>query len=159
MEAVVLLAGKGVRIRPFIGNLPKPLVRIVDRPLVDYVFKRLLECGIRRIIIVVGYAGNLVINHVNSLAKNLDLDIEIVKQEKLLGTGDALKLVHDFIEDDFFLTIYGDLYFDNTVLKRLLSAFRRNRSMYMVIVRKLDVSQYGLVRLKNSQVREIVEKP
>jgi len=159
MEAVLLLAGKGVRIRPFIGELPKPLVKIVDKPLLNYSLEKLLENGVRRIIAVVGYASDLIQSYLNILARNLNFEIKIVKQKNLLGTGDALKLVYNLIENDFFLTIYGDLYFDDTVLRRLFYAFNKRKSTYMVVVRKSDVSQYGLVKLKDSQVKEIIEKP
>jgi glucose-1-phosphate thymidylyltransferase len=107
MQAVILAAGEGKRLRPLTRNRPKALIPVANRPIIDYPVQALIGCGIREIGVGVGYRKEHVIRYLN----NLDISVEIVVQEKQLGTGHALQCAEGLIRDEFLL-LPGDNYVD-----------------------------------------------
>ena len=88
MQAVILAAGEGSRLRPLTRSKPKAMLPVANRPIIEYVIDALLENGIRDIVVVVGYRKEDVIRHLN----RLDAPIQVVVQERQLGTADALRV-------------------------------------------------------------------
>ena len=87
MQAVILAAGEGMRVRPLTRSRPKAMIPIANRPIIDYVIHSLVRNGIRDITVVVGYKKEQVIRYLNGL----DLPVRVVVQERQLGTAHALK--------------------------------------------------------------------
>jgi glucose-1-phosphate thymidylyltransferase len=87
MQAIILAAGEGVRGRPLTRNRPKAMIPVANRPILEYVIDALLKNGIRDIVVVVGYRKEQVIRFLNGL----EVPVEVVVQNKQLGTAHALK--------------------------------------------------------------------
>ncbi|MDK2915562.1 MAG: glucose-phosphate thymidylyltransferase [Euryarchaeota archaeon] len=149
MQAVILAAGEGSRLRPLTRSKPKAMLPVANRPIIEYVIDALLENGIRDIVVVVGYRKEEVIRHLN----RLDAPIQIVVQERQLGTADALRAAESEITDDF-LVLPGDNYIDAGSIARIKE--ERNA---MLVAEHQNPSNFGVVVIKNGIVREIVEKP
>ena len=84
-SAIVLAAGLGTRMRPYVGDLPKPLVQVGGKPLIDYALDRLAEAGVERVVVNVHYLANTLERH---LAERTTPRIVISDERgELLGTG------------------------------------------------------------------------
>ena len=149
MQAVILAAGEGKRVRPLTRSRPKALIPVANRPIIDYIVEALEGCGIREIIVVVGYRKEQVIRHLNTL----DLPVEVVVQPKPLGTGNALLAAAPLIRDRF-MVLPGDNYIDRASISRIKD------EKDAVLVREHPYpSNFGVVTVRRGQVTSIVEKP
>lgn len=109
MRAVILAGGKGTRLRPFTATLPKPLVPIGDRSILDIVLMQLKHYGITRVTITVNHLSHLIMAYFGD-GKRLGLDIDYSIEDKPLSTIAPLKLIKDLPEN--FLVMNGDVLSD-----------------------------------------------
>ena len=95
MKAFILAAGKGERLKPLTNEIPKPLIKIKGKPLLEWSIIKLRSAGIKEIVINVHHLGDQIINYFGN-GKRLNLKIDYSIEEKLLGTGGALilSLIH-----------------------------------------------------------------
>lgn len=107
MQAVILAAGKGLRLRPFTEKHPKPLIDIAGRPLLEHTLTSLPD-AVEKVFIVVGYLGEQIVEHFGSYWNNKK--IHYVKQTELLGTGDALHRAKNLLTSPFLVVNGDDLY-------------------------------------------------
>ncbi|MCK9579446.1 MAG: sugar phosphate nucleotidyltransferase [Methanoregula sp.] len=149
MQAVILAAGEGKRVRPLTRSRPKALIPVANRPIIEYVIDALLKNGIRDIIVVVGYRKEQVTRFLNQL----DVPVEVVIQPKQLGTAHALQCAEPKIKGDF-LVLPGDNYIDPHSIARIVGI-----SNAMLIREHPNPSNFGVVMLQDGYVANIVEKP
>ena len=149
MQAVILAAGEGKRVRPLTRSRPKALIPVANRPIIEYVIDALIMNGIRDIVVVVGYRKEQVIRFLNQL----DVPVEVVVQAKQLGTAHALKCAEPNIHGDFLL-LPGDNYIDPHSIARIMGV-----SNAMLVKEHPNPSNFGVVMLKDGYVTDIVEKP
>lgn len=156
-QAVVLAAGEGERLRPFTASKPKVMIKVANKPILQYVVEALERNGIRRIIFVVGYKKEKIMDYFED-GKALGVEIDYVFQKHLLGTGDALKQAEDKT-DERFLVLSGDnVIEEDTLSDSELLGVSENENAILIKVHK-DVSKYGVVLVKNGLVKDIIEKP
>ena len=108
-RAVILAGGQGTRLRPYTAVLPKPLLPIGDRPILDIVMGQLYASGFKQITVATGYLGELieaVLNHRNRRR----VDIDYTREREPLGTVGALALIEGL--DEPFLVMNGDVLTD-----------------------------------------------
>ncbi|MCK9631146.1 MAG: sugar phosphate nucleotidyltransferase [Methanoregula sp.] len=149
MQAVILAAGEGKRVRPLTRSRPKAMIPVANRPIIEYVIEALLKNGIREIIVVVGYRKEQVTRFLNQL----DVPIEVVVQDKQLGTGHALLAAESRIRDNF-LVLPGDNYIDPSSIARI-----KDLPNSMLVKEHPNPSNFGVVMLNEGHVTGIVEKP
>jgi UDP-N-acetylglucosamine diphosphorylase / glucose-1-phosphate thymidylyltransferase / UDP-N-acetylgalactosamine diphosphorylase / glucosamine-1-phosphate N-acetyltransferase / galactosamine-1-phosphate N-acetyltransferase len=149
MQAVILAAGEGKRVRPLTRSRPKAMIPVANRPIIEYVIEALLKNGIREIIVVVGYRKEQVTRFLN----HLDVPIEVVVQDKQLGTGHALLSAKSKIHDNF-LVLPGDNYIDPSSIARI-----KDLPNAMLVKEHPNPSNFGVVMLNEGHVTGIVEKP
>lgn len=149
MQAVILAAGEGKRVRPLTRNRPKALIPVANAPILDYPIRALLESGIRDIIVVVGYRQEHVLRHLN----RMDLPVKVVIQHKQLGTADALKCAAELINEDF-LVLPGDNYIDGTSIRRVAGEVNA-----MLVKQHPYPSNFGVVSMQDGSITGITEKP
>ena len=149
MQAVILAAGEGKRVRPLTRSRPKAMIPVANRPIIEYVIEALLKNGIREIIVVVGYRKEQVTRFLNQL----DVPIEVVVQEKQLGTGHALLSAESRIRDNFLL-LPGDNYIDPSSIARI-----KDVPNAMLVKEHPNPSNFGVVMLSDGHVTGIIEKP
>lgn len=149
MQAVILAAGEGSRLRPLTRSKPKAMLPVANRPIIEYVIDALLENGIRDIVVVVGYRKEDVIRHLN----RLDAPIQVVVQERQLGTADALRAAQSEITDDF-LVLPGDNYINAESIARI-----KQEQNAILVAEHPNPSNFGVVVIRNGLVRELIEKP
>lgn len=107
-NAAILAGGLGKRLRPLTDNMPKPMIDVDGKPLLQHQVELLARHGVERIFILSGYKAEAVENH---FGDGSDFDTEIIhlREEFPLGTGGALRELKGKVDDDFLL-LYGDVY-------------------------------------------------
>jgi NDP-sugar pyrophosphorylase family protein len=157
MKAVVLAGGRGTRLAPYTSILPKPLMPVGERSILEIVAEQLEEAGIVDINFCVGYLSHL-IQSVFDNRQNGHVNIEYVREQDALGTAAPLRLVEDL--DDTFLVMNGDVL--TTLDYRDLVSYHRAQGDVMTIAtheRTVHVD-YGVLHLDARQrVQDFEEKP
>ncbi|MFA5237387.1 MAG: bifunctional sugar-1-phosphate nucleotidylyltransferase/acetyltransferase [Methanoregula sp.] len=149
MQAVILAAGEGKRVRPLTWSRPKAMIPVANRPIIAYTIDALVKNGIRDIIVVVGYRKEQVTRYLNQL----DLPITVVAQEKQLGTAHALQQAESRIAGDFLL-LPGDNYIDAQSVAKI-----RDVKNAVLVKEHPSPSNFGVVTIRDGRVDSIVEKP
>ena len=151
-KAVILAAGEGKRLRPFTETMPKVMLPIANKPLLEYVFDAVRKSGIDEIIVVVGYKKEVIMEYFKEY-KNIK--ITYVTQDRQLGTAHALLQAKKHIKDSF-IVLAGDNIIDSDSIVKLL----KDKSEYSLLIKEHPhPSKYGVVFVENRSIRRIVEKP
>ena len=107
MQAVIMAGGKGTRLATITKNIPKPMVPIEGKQLLEYQIENLKENGVTNIILIVGHLGDVIRDHFGD-GSAFGVDISYFVEETPLGTAGALAKIKDRLEDTYFL-VFGDL--------------------------------------------------
>ncbi len=107
MQAVILAAGQGTRLRPLTYHVPKPMIRIAGKNLIEHNIDQLPD-EIDELIMVVGYFSEQIIHHFKD--EFAGRKVKYIKQKKLLGTGQALYLCKDLLRERFLMIMGDDIY-------------------------------------------------
>jgi len=120
--AMVLAAGLGTRLRPLTDTVPKPLVTLAGRTLIDHVIDRLAEVGVRRVVVNLHYKAAMIEQH---LAARGDVEIRFSPEETLLDTGGGVAQALPLLGDRFYVVNSDVLWLDGKVaaLERLARIF------------------------------------
>lgn len=156
MDAVILAGGKGVGLEPITHTRPKVLVPILGRKLIEYHLCSLIKYGIKRVIIVINYMGELIKEHLNKSLCDLGVDVVFVNQGAPLGTAHALAKAMPFVRTDEFLLVYGDVFYVSDITLGQLIEGKGNMITVSIVD---DPGRYGVVVADGERVVKIVEKP
>lgn len=110
MRAVIMAGGKGTRIARIAGDVPKPMIRIGGKPILERQIDNLRACGLTDITLVVGYMGDVIRDYFGD-GKRMGVDIDYYVETSPLGTAGALMKMPKLMEDDFLL-MCGDIVID-----------------------------------------------
>jgi mannose-1-phosphate guanylyltransferase len=158
MQALILAGGEGTRLRPLTSTIPKPVVPLVDRPFIVYMLEWLSSHGIDEVILSCGFLADGV-RRVLGDGAALGVRLHYVEEPEPLGTGGALKLAEDLLEERFFM-LNGDVLADLDLTAQLEQHERTGARATLALIGVDDPSAYGLVRLNpDGSVHEFVEKP
>ncbi|WP_265112381.1 UTP--glucose-1-phosphate uridylyltransferase AglF [Halosolutus halophilus] len=159
MQAVVLSAGKGTRLRPLTDDKPKVLVEVDDRPIVEDVFDNLIEIGADELIVVVGYLKEQIIDRYGDSYE--DVPITYAHQREQLGLAHAILQVEPFIDDDFMLMLGDNVFRAN--LADVVNRQQEDRADAAFLVEQVpydEASRYGVLDTNEyGEIVEVMEKP
>jgi len=139
----VLAAGRGTRMRELTADLPKPMIEVRGKPVLQHIVEGLRDAGIREFLILVGYRGETVRNFLGE-GSCYDIAIEYVTQTVQDGTGRVVNLARDFVGDSPFVLSYGDILVDPVNYKRVIGV-PENIQAIITVVRGEDVRKGGAV--------------
>src|SRR5437773_619838 len=122
MKAVILAAGKGTRMRELTNELPKPMLKVQGKPILQHIIEGLSQNGISQIFIVTGYRAETIEGHFHD-GKQLGVSIAYGRQLVQDGTGKAPELAKEFIGRDAFLLTYGDILVKPETYSQMLARF------------------------------------
>lgn len=108
MKAVIMAGGKGTRLASVLRDIPKPMVGLAGKPLLEYQVKNLRENGVTDIILVIGHLGNVIRDYFGD-GSRFGVSITYHEEKKPLGTAGALYYLKETLDDDFIL-LFGDLF-------------------------------------------------
>jgi NDP-mannose synthase len=156
-RAVVLAGGRGTRLAPYTSVLPKPLMPVGDRAILEIVVDQLVAAGVTKISFCVGYLAHL-IRAVFDQQNRPDVEIDYVHEDEPLGTAAPLRLVEDL--DETFLVMNGDVL--TTLDYRDLVRYHRESGNVLTIAthdRTIKIN-YGMLHIDGSErVEDFEEKP
>lgn len=160
-KAIVLAAGEGKRLRPLTYAIPKEIVRVGQKPIIEHVLNVLKCGGVEDVLVIVGRKKQAIIDYLGS-GKRLDLDIYYRVQEEPKGTAHAISLGGDFIaEGEEFAIMYGDNYISPyETMEDIVKFHERKGGRTLVLHPVDDPRRFGVVKLDDdNKIQGIVEKP
>jgi dTDP-glucose pyrophosphorylase len=155
-KAVILAAGRGKRMRELTAAIPKSMVLVCGKPVLRYIIEGLRDAGIERVLLVVGYRKEIVINYFGR-GSEFGVQIDYAEQVTQDGTGRAVELAKSFCEDNAFILSYGDILVDRPCYLPLTDP---EDAEILVTVRRMDdVTQGGAVYVNGAfEVVDLREK-
>jgi len=152
MKAVILAAGKGIRMKPLTEKKPKPLIEINGKSFLERQLTELNKAGIKEVVIVVGYLKEKIIEEFGGKSEGIDL--KYVFQEEQKGTAHGLLCAKKLIKEDF-IQVNADLIFESELIEEL-----KDKQRNVLVLRKVDSAKgFGLVEVKGKKVIGLIEKP
>lgn len=142
-KAVVLAAGRGTRMRELTADLPKPMIEVRGKPVLQHILEGLRDAGVRDFFIVVGYHADAVQNFFGD-GSRYNVAIQYATQTVQDGTGRVVDLARDFAGDSPFVLSYGDILLDPTNYTHVVD-LPHNVEAIVTVTRGEDVSKGGAV--------------
>jgi NDP-sugar pyrophosphorylase family protein len=141
---------------PLTQDLPKPMLPVGGRPLMEHIIEQLQHAGIRHVNVSTHYKAEKIIEHFGN-GEAFGVDLQYVNEDRPLGTGGALGLMRP--ADETQLVINGDI-FTQVDFRAMLSFHRENEAEMTVAVRRYEMQvPYGVVECEGARVSRLVEKP
>lgn len=159
LKAVVLAAGKGVRLWPLTENRSKHMIPVAGKPIVEHVISAIRSAGIRSIVLVTRYRSELVKKHIGNGSK-LGVTVDYVDQPDISGTASAISMAQDQVGSNDFLVAYGDLVVTPRAIKRVVDTYRKKgRKPTIGLIPVSRPESYGMAKVSGDLLTEIIEKP
>ena len=155
--AVVMAGGQGVRLRPLTENIPKPMIRVAGRPILERIVLHLVSYGICRIFLSVNHLAQVIEDYFKDGSK-YGAKIEYLHEDEPLGSGGAISLLPEVPEHPF-IVMNGDLIADVNCADMI--EFHSQNDFYatMGVYPYLHQVPYGCVEIKNNRLAGLEEKP
>lgn len=156
MQAVILAGGKGTRLRPYTTVLPKPMMPIGEKPILEIIINQLVESGVKKIVISVGYLAGIIQAYFGN-GKKFGVDIEYFVESKPLGTAGCLGLINN-LEDEFIVT-NGDVLTDMRFSDLINNHKESNKKVTICSYKKAVPISLGVLEFNGDTVKDYIEKP
>jgi len=160
MKCIILCGGPGVGMGPLTKSIPKPMMPVGYKPIVEHIILRLRKQGIYHFILAIGHLGEHLIRYFGD-GSSLGVKIEYSIEKAPLGTAGAIKGAEKKV-NGAFLVVNGDILFnDDLDINKLISFHKRKRALATMVLAKVeDASRFGLVSIDNDgRVIAFREKP
>jgi len=155
-DAVLMAGGKGERLRPLTDNIPKPLLKVGEKPIIDYNIDRLISYGVEHISVTVNYLKEQIENHFKETREGIK--VHCVREPNFLGTIGSIKYVDSF-QNDVVLVMNSDL-FTNIDYEGFYLHFLENDADMSVATVPFSINvPYGIFELDGRNILGIKEKP
>ena len=159
MKAVILAGGLGTRLRPLTFSIPKPLLPIGEKPILEFIFEHLRKFAIKEIILSTGYQSELIRAFCGDGSK-FGVKIDYVKENKTLGTAGPLSLMRDrFSEDETFILMNGDVVTKLDFSKMVRYHSEHKCQLTIGFAEFKYKSPFGVLKIEAGRLKEILEKP
>ena len=182
MKAILVAAWRWTRMLPITKTIPKEMLPIWDKPVIQYIVEDIVNANIQDILMVTSQQKKALEDYfdknyeLENLLKKwwktdfLDLinkpknlaNYTFIKQTQMLGTGHAVKMAQPRITDDYFIVIFSDCIYPPKMFNQLIEQFNKNPQPILAChqVPMEDVYKYGIVSIDNqNKVQDLVEKP
>lgn len=159
MKAVVLAGGFGTRIQPLTNSCPKPMLPIINKPMMEHTMMRLRDLGIKDFIVLLYFKAEIIESYFGDGSK-FGINITYILPEDDYGTAGAVKLAEEAIGDENFIIISGDLVTDFD-FKKIFECHRTRYSKLTITLTSVkNPLQFGVVIAdENGKIEKFLEKP
>jgi dTDP-glucose pyrophosphorylase len=155
--AVVMAGGKGMRLRPLTENLPKPMIRVAGRPLLERIILHLVSYGIRRIFISVNHLAQVIEDYFEDGSK-YGTKIEYLREDHPLGSGGTISLLPE-IPEQALLVMNGDLIVDTNFTDMIEFHSQNDFFATMGVYSYFHQVPFGCVEIQDNRLAGLEEKP
>ena len=161
MKGLIPAAGKGTRLEPITLAIPKELLMVGDKAVIEHVIEAMKMVGIEEIVIVVGWKKHAILDYLGS-GERLGVKLTYVVQDRRDGLAKAVAAGEHVIEDESFIVVLGDNFFyPKTFLKDITEFHNRVDADATIGVAEVeDPTRHGMIKPgENNRIIDIVEKP
>jgi len=156
MQAVILAGGEGTRLRPYTTVLPKPMMPVGEKPILEIIINKLAESGIKNIVISVGYLAAIIEAYFGN-GERFGVNIEYFVESKPLGTAGCLALIEN-LEDEFIVT-NGDILTDLDFGDLIQHHETHGRKVTICSYEKEVKISLGVLEIEDNTIKDYIEKP
>ena len=157
LEAVIMAGGRGKRLSPLTDTIPKPMLRLGDKPIIEHNIDRLISFGVKKIYISVKYLGEQIVNYLGDGSQK-GITIEYVWEDEPLGTAGALALINN-LTTEHILLMNSDLFTNVNFESLYLKLINENADMAVASTEyKVDIP-YAVFETREGRVTNFKEKP
>lgn len=153
MQAVILAAGEGTRMRPLTENRPKVMLPIANKPMLEHIVDAVKEAGISDIVLIVGYKKESIMDYFGDGAKH-GVHISFITQGQQMGTGHAFGLASVCCKEPF-IALNGDVLVSSAHIKKIMA---RTEDAIITVKQVERPQSYGVIEADGDKVTRIVEK-
>ncbi|MGN6599751.1 MAG: sugar phosphate nucleotidyltransferase [Actinomycetes bacterium] len=159
MKAVVMAGGEGTRLRPMTSSMPKPLLPVVNRPIMEHVLRLLRRHGITETVVTVQFLASLIRNYFGD-GSDLGMTLHYATEQTPLGTAGSVKNAENILRDEPFLVISGDALTDID-LTALIDFHKAKGGLVTVCLKRVeDPVEFGITIVDDDGVvQRFLEKP
>lgn len=158
MKTIILAGGEGTRLRPLTSTRPKPMIRILDKPLLEWTLMALKEQGIRQVTIALRYMGNVISDYFGD-GSDLDMEITYFKEDEDIGTAGCVAKIMDGSQENC-LVLCGDALTDVEYVKVVDHLQKTNGDAVIALTKSSDPTRFGCVNMdKDGKITGFMEKP
>ena len=160
LKGVILAAGKGTRMKELTREVPKPLLEIAGRPVLEHILTGLRDAGVTEVCIIVGYRGDAIREHFGD-GSRLGMRLTYVEQVVQDGTGKAPEVAKKFVGGDSFVLSYGDILVTPENYRRMTGLFAQEKpDALQTVKRGEDVTKGAVVCFdRDFFMTDLIEKP
>jgi len=156
---MVLAAGKGTRLLPLTGEIPKPMAPVVGKPIIQHIFELLAGTGLDEVHVNVHYLADAILDAYGTTTSVNGMKVRITREDRLVGTAGSVKRIADSFGETF-VVIMGDALTDVDVREVVSFHKERGALVTLALMRVADTSQVGVIELDSEQnVVGFQEKP
>ena len=155
MQAVILAGGKGTRFGDITRKVPKPMIKIGNKPIIWHIIKHLSSKGIKQFIVCTGYKESVIRKYLSTLKENWDIKCVYTGLNTL--TGKRVGKISKYIKGEFFLMTYGDGVSDIN-LKKLIQTHKKKNKLATVTAVS-PAPRFGSIKISKNIVTKFSEKP
>jgi glucose-1-phosphate cytidylyltransferase len=154
MKIIILAGGLGSRISEYTKTIPKPMIKIGNKPMVLHIMEHFAKFGYKEFYIAVGYKGDVIKKFFKNKFKKWN--INIIETGKNTMTGGRLKKLKKYLKNETFLMTYGDGV-SNVNIKKLIK-FHKKKKKLVTITAVRPPARFGVLKIKNDKVIYFKEK-
>ncbi len=154
MKVVILAGGLGTRISEYTKTIPKPMIKVCNKPLIYYIMKHYANYGFKDFYIALGYKGNIIKEYFKN--KKFNWNINLINTGQKTMTGGRLKRLKKYLGNETFMMTYGDGLSDVN-LKKLLKYHRDNKKL-VTLTAVRPPARFGAIKLTGKNVKYFKEK-
>lgn len=156
MQAVILAGGKSTRLKPLTDNLPKQLVKIDERTILEHIIDLFKKYGITDITLTVQYLAEMMKDYCGD-GSRFGVKISYLEEKEPLGTAGGLRILKDQIKESFFVSNGDEL--KDLNLDEMLEQHRQQQSLATIAVNRVpDPHNYGCIIMKGKKITKFLEK-
>jgi dTDP-glucose pyrophosphorylase len=160
MKAVILAAGKGTRMKELTNELPKPMLEVQGKPILEHILAGLIAAGIRDFCLVTGWRAEVIEGHFGD-GSRWDCRVQYARQKVQDGTGRAAEPALDFVGTDDFLLTYGDILVQPETYQQMLARFAEGPFAGLITVTAGEDVTKGAINFFDARfcLTRLIEKP
>ncbi len=154
MKVVILAGGLGTRLPEYTYSIPKPMVKINNKPIIHHIMNHYAKYNFKNFYIALGYKGDVIKKYFNKKIK--DWNINLIDTGKFTMTGGRLKRLKKYLGNETFLMTYGDG-ISNINLNKLLKFHKKNKKLITLSAVR-PPARFGAIKLNGNKVKFFKEK-
>ena len=155
MKVVILAGGFGTRLAEYTNLVPKPMVKLNNKPIIYYIMKHFSNYGFNEFYIALGYKGNVIRDYFKK--NSFKWKINLIETGLKTMTGGRIKKLKKYLDDEVFFMTYGDGV-SNINLKKLLQFHKKNKKALVTMTAVRPPARFGAIKIRGNKVSVFREK-